>query len=350
MQHRLNREVLVAAGAATLFIALLLAVLTSHDRAAEIPPLTPLRVELGQQLFFDQNLSDDGTISCSSCHKPDRAYTDGRTVAIGSHVREGTRNTPSLTNIASSREVSFFWEGRRNRLEQAVLDPLTNPREMGLVDEAGLIRRIDSNPDYRMLFAKAFPTNKGIKIEDVGTALADFVHSLKPKVSTYDRFADQNDSGAMTRRAQLGLALFKGKAGCSECHSLQGHPAALTDQSYHRTGVGLDSINQNLASLTEGVVQRSLRGSAIGNRIAEHADEAQLGRFNVTRDPTDIGLFRTPSLHDVALTAPYMHDGSVRTLDEAIDLEVYYRSLQRGYPISLSVDEREDLRAFLEAL
>lgn len=345
-----KRKVSLAAGATILFATPLVMVFTNHHRATPAPSITTLRAELGRRLFADTSLSEDGTVSCSSCHIPSRAYTDGRPVAIGTHGQEGTRNTPSLATIAPSHEDSFFWEGRRGSLEQAVLDPLTNPREMGLLEEAEVVRRIASNPGYREPFAKAFPESKEIKIGNVGTALATFVQSLKPTPSTYDRFADQNDPSALTPRALAGLTLFKGKAGCVECHSLQGHPAMLTDHAYHRTGVGLDSVNQNLASLSEGVVQRSLEGGAVGNRITEHADEAQLGRFNVTRNPSDIGLFRTPSLRDVARTAPYMHDGSVRTLDEAIDREVYYRSLQRGYPVSLSVEERENLKAFLEAL
>jgi cytochrome c peroxidase len=168
--------------------------------------------------------------------------------------------------------------------------------------------------------------------------------------SAYDRYATQGDRSALNSRAQLGLAIFKGKGRCAECHRLEGSPAMLTDHVYHRAGVGMDAINQNLPALTQAVIKRSLQGGAVGDRVATHADEAQLGRFNVTQDPADIGLFRTPSLRDVSSTAPYMHDGSVATLDDAIDREVYYRSLQAGRPLNLSVEERRDLKAFLEAL
>jgi cytochrome c peroxidase len=114
--------------------------------------------------------------------------------------------------------------------------------------------------------------------------------------------------------------------------------------------VGLDSIAQDLPALTEGVARRALKDQELGDRIAQSPPEAQLGRFNVTRNPRDIGLFRTPSLRGVSLTAPYMHDGSIATLDEAIDREVYYRSLQAGQPLHLTEEERAELKAFLLTL
>ncbi|HUB90180.1 MAG TPA: cytochrome c peroxidase [Dyella sp.] len=318
--------------------------------ASPDPAVLARRIALGKQLFNDPSLSADGTVRCASCHIPERSYADRRPVAIGVHGHTGTRNTPSLLNVAAGSESSFFWDGRRTALEQAVLDPLTNPVEMGLHDHAQLLQRITRNPAYRAAFAQAFPDRSdSLTPSEVGTTLAAYVRSLKQPDSPFDRY-QRGDRAALNPRAQLGLALFQGKAGCAECHRLDGASSALTDHAYHRSGVGLDGITANLPALTEGVIARSLQGSAIGDRVATHVDEAQLGRFNVTLDPADIGLFRTPSLRGVSRTAPYMHDGSVPTLDEAIDREVYYRSLQAGYPLNLSVEERQDLKAFLEAL
>jgi cytochrome c peroxidase len=288
-------------------------------------------------------------VRCASCHVPEKAYTDGRVVAIGVHGQAGTRNAPSLLNIAAANESAFFWDGRRTALEQAVLDPLTNPLEMGLHDQAELRQRVAQNGAYHTAFAQAFPDGSEITSNKVGAALAAYVRSLRPPESAFDRFLHGNHA-TLNPRAQLGLALFQGKAGCVECHRLEGSSPVLTDHAYHRTGVGLDGITANLPALTEGVIARSLQGSAIGDRVAMHADEAQLGRFNVTQDPADIGLFRTPSLRGVAHTAPYMHDGSVATLEDAIDREVYYRSLQAGRPLNLSVEERLDLAEFLRSL
>lgn len=325
-------------------------VLHSTTRESIDAVLLAQRIALGQQLFNDSGLSSNGSVSCASCHVPDKAYTDGRAVAIGVHGHTGTRNTPSLINIAAANESAFFWDGRRTALEQAVLDPLTNPVEMGLHDQTQLMQRITQNSTYRTAFAQAFPKHgDALTSDEVGVALATYIRSLMPLESPFDRYRRGNRA-ALNPRAQLGLVLFQGKAGCAECHRLEGSAPTFTDHAYHRTGVGLDSITANLPALTQGVIARSLQGSAIGDRVATHADDAQLGRFNVTLEPTDIGLFRTPSLRGVSHTAPYMHDGSVATLEEAIDREVYYRSLQAGRPLNLSVEDRLDLAEFLKAL
>ena len=307
------------------------------------------RIALGKQLFNDPSLSADGMVRCASCHMPERSYTDARAGAIGVYGRTGTRNTPSLLNIAAANEPAFFWDGRRTVLERAVLDPLTNPVEMGLHDQSDLMRRITQNSAYREAFTQAFGGGNSLTPDAVGTVLAAYVHSLTPAESAFDRYR-RGDRTALNPRAQLGLALFQGKADCAECHRLEGSSPTFTDHAYHRSGVGMDGIAVNLPTLTEGVITRSLQGSAIGDRVATHTDEAQLGRFNVTLEPADIGLFRTPSLRGVSHTAPYMHDGSVPTLEDAIDREVYYRSLQAGRPLNLSVEERLDLAEFLRSL
>lgn len=333
-------------------LASALAVLTLHPtaRGSTDASLLAQRIALGKQLFNDPSLSEDGSVRCASCHIPERSYSDGRAAAIGVYGRTGTRNTPSLLNIAGAKESAFFWDGRRTALEQAVLDPTTNPVEMGLYDQAKLIQQISQNSAYRAAFAQAFPMHSdALTPDEVGEALAAYVRSLTPAESAFDRY-QHGDRAALNTRAQLGLTLFQGKAGCAECHRLEGASSTFTDHAYHRTGVGLDSITGNLPALTEGVMARSLQGGAIGDRVATHTDEAQLGRFNVTLEPSDIGLFRTPSLRGVSYTPPYMHDGSVPTLEDAIDREVYYRSLQAGRPLNLSVEERLDLAEFLRSL
>ncbi len=302
------------------------------------------QIALGQQLFNDKRLSRDGTVSCASCHNPAKAFADGLPVAIGTDQRRGTRNTPSLASLTASGETSFFWDGRRASLEQAVLDPLTNPVEMGLSNQAQLTEKLRSATSVD-------GKNLGIRTPDqAAAALAAYLRSIEQSPSDYDRFRSGRDLHALSPRAQEGLALFAGKARCAQCHSLQGTPATLTDNSFHRTGVGIDGVEDKLPQLTTEVMAQSLSGSALGNQIALHRDEAQLGRFNVTHDVADIETFRTPSLRAVALTAPYMHDGSVKTLDEALDREVYYRGLNAGRPLNLSVEERKDLLAFLQAL
>ncbi|MBB5357043.1 cytochrome c peroxidase [Rhodanobacter sp. ANJX3] len=308
-------------------------------------------VALGQKLFNDPHLSADGNVRCASCHILEKAFTDGRRVAIGINGRIGTRNTPSLAAIGASTTTSFFWDGRRAALEQAVLDPLTNPVEMGLHDNTVAVGKLVNDAGYRAAFSSSFPDAAPfITSAHIAAALSAYVRSLNQRASAFDRYQVTHDPSALSALAKQGLILFSGKAQCAECHRLDGTPVSLTDNAYHRTSAEPSAVEQNLPALTQAVIERSLRDADIGRRVATHVDEAQLGRFNVTLNPGDIGLFRTPSLRNVVSTAPYMHDGSVPTLDEAIDREVYYRSLQSGHPLNLSVMEKQELKAFLEAL
>jgi cytochrome c peroxidase len=308
-------------------------------------------IAFGQQLFNDPHLSADGSVSCASCHMPTKAFSDGRPVAIGVRRQAGTRNTPSLADIGQSPDVYFFWDGRRTHLEQAVMDPFTNPAEMGLHDDQSLLEKLQQNPAYKNRFnhsnAKEASTQQ---LSEIAQALTVYLRSLDHRTSAYDRYASKRDATALSYTARRGLAVFAGKGRCVQCHQMEGNPTAFTDQAFHHTGVGLNEVAEDLPRLTQGIIARSLQGAALGNRVATHADEAQLGRFNVTHNVADIGLFRTPSLRGVALTAPYMHDGSVPTLEEAVDQEIYYRSLTSGHPIGLTVEEKNDLLAFLQAL
>ena len=313
--------------------------------------LEAAKVALGERLFSDTTLSVDGSVSCLSCHQPKTAFSDARRVAIGVAHQPGTRNTPSLATLGRSGNTSYFWDGRRPTLETAVLDPFTNPVEMGLTDQAMLLAKLQATASYQPLLRAAFPdgpaTPTSLRIAD---ALSAYIRSLDQRVSPYDRFKRDKDEHALSAQAQRGMAVFEGKGRCAECHITRGSPAPLTDHAYHRTGIGMNDIEKDLPALTMSVIQRSLQGEALGNRIATHTPESQLGRFNVTHHVEDIGLFRTPSLRGVAQTAPYMHDGSVATLPEAVEMEIYYRSLTSGRPIGLTVQEKAELLEFLQQL
>lgn len=318
----------------------------STDQARETA-----RIALGERLFNDRTLSADGSISCASCHQPKTDFSDARPVAIGVANQPGTRNTPSLALIGRSGNTAYFWDGRRATLETAVLDPFTNPVEMGLIDQAMLLTKLQASTSYQTLLRAAFPDGPATLTSlRIASALSAYIRSLDRYVSPYDRFTRDKDKHALSAQAQRGLAIFEGKGRCSECHITHGSPAPLTDHAYHRTGIGMNNIERDLPALTMGVIQRSLQGEALGNRIATHIQEAQLGRFNVTHNVEDIGLFRTPSLRGVAQTAPYMHDGSVATLPEAVEMEIYYRSLTSGYPIGLTIQEKAELLEFLRQL
>lgn len=302
--------------------------------------------DLGRRLYFDPSLSGDGTISCSTCHKPDRAFSDGRKVAVGIHQQLGTRNTPSLLSLTQG---PFFWDGRAATLDDVVLQPFVNPIEMGLHGTDELVTRINQSPLYTAQFHAAFPERPvPISPDQIRQTLTAYLRSIPSGISTYDRYSAGN-THALSGHAQRGLSLFIGSAKCVECHQLTGNHASFTDDAFHST-----LINPQLASKLPSVAlkfdQNPPTGPALGAAIASDPVVAELGRFLVTHNPKDIGAFRTPSLRNVALAAPYMHDGSAATLRDAVDREIYYRSLQRNEPTTLTEQDRRDLVAFLESL
>lgn len=294
---------------------------------------------LGGRLFTDPSLSGDGQVSCASCHRAEHAFSDARAVSIGTSGKAGTRNAPSLLDVG---ELShFFWDGRESRLEIVALQPLTNPVEMGLASTEELLRRLASEPRH----ADAFAELGGLSADAVARALTAHLRTLRSGENAYDRF-QSGDRTALDTDQQAGLALFTGKASCGDCHQLQPGRARFTDDRFHHLGVNDSAIAGRVA----GLIQRLDGKRDLGATVLTEADIAGLGHFVATRKPADLAAFRTPSLRNVARTAPYMHDGSVATLEEAVDQEVYYRGINKGRPLSMTVEERRQLLAFLQAL
>ncbi len=304
----------------------------------------PALSEFGRVLFFSTALSDDRHTSCSSCHAPDHAFADPKPLSIGAHGVVGTRNAPSLVGVAQDR--AFFWDGRRTRLEQAVMDPFTNRAELGLSSQDEVVQRIRANPEIASAFRAAFGNNDPT-LDDVALALSSFVVSLKTGSSEFD-LANAHQS-ALPPQAQHGRELFEGVAGCSQCHQVV-PDGRFHDDEYHFTAAPLIDSSHTLADLAREVVTLSLTDSALGNRILSDSRWASLGRFVVTQRPNDIGAYRTPSLRNVALTAPYMHDGHIATLEQAVDHEIYYRSQQADHAAQVTESERSAIVAFLRTL
>jgi cytochrome c peroxidase len=340
------------------FILSLIPLSTLADGSSSLAPQNEIAtatdaneiVRLGQSLFVDRHLSRDGTVSCATCHIPTRAFTDGRPHGIGLGAQRGTRNTPSLVNVAS--EQTLFWDGRVSGLEQQVRSPLFSSREQGLTDDAQLASIVRSSSDYVARFKKAFHT-EAISADQVVSAIAAYERSLRSTASPFDRFLYGHHSTAMSPAAQRGLQLFRGRANCSTCHTIGDSSAALTDHQFHGSSTRLpDAVLNELPALTAAVLsarhEQDIR--SLNALIASDERIAELGRFLSTMNPSDIGEFRTPSLRNVAVTAPYMHDGSVSTLEDAVDLELYSRSAAGAKPIALTVSERADLVEFLRAL
>ena len=308
---------------------------------------TPEKIALGKKLFHDARFSADGKISCASCHPADRGFMDGRKVAQGLNGKGGTRNTPTLLNV--SYLTSLFWDGRRPTLEEQAPDPFVNPIEHGIENYDVMIKVIRSDRKYVPAFTSAFniKPNK-ISLTHIAKALASFERSLVSGDSRFDRYFYGGDKPALSGSEINGLDLFRGRARCATCHVIGAQSALFTDNDFHSLGVGFELISPKLATLTKRIVNLSVQ--EVSNLIAQDADVAALGRFSSTRKPNDIGRFRTPSLRNVAKTAPYMHDGSVETLEEAVELEVYYRSLEANRPLLLTPQERADIVAFLKSL
>jgi cytochrome c peroxidase len=305
------------------------------------------KIALGRALFFDKQLSIDGLVSCATCHDPASAFASGDAVAIGVREGRGTRNAPTLLNSALSK--SYFWDGRAATLEQQARQPLLSANEMGMSDEATLVSRVSAIDEYRHSFRRVFP-REGITIDTIANAIAAFERTLVSRNSPFDRFI-AGDKNAISEIQKAGWELFKGKAKCLDCHTRSAVPL-FTDAKFHNTGVRLQELTFEALSQRADDVKRMAASPAT---LAHDPLFSDLGRFLVTRDAKDLGAFKTPTLRDVELTGPYMHDGSIRTL---LDVLRFYnqggvknpRLDQTMIPLNLSEHEMNAIVEFLRAL
>jgi cytochrome c peroxidase len=279
-------------------------------------PLSAAKVRLGRQLFFDPILSADGTLACASCHQPAHGFTSGEPRPRGIGGRMGMRKAPTLFNRAYG--TSFFWDGRETTLESQALKPIEDPIEMGS-HMPEVLKRLRDHKEYPTRFATAFPD--GVTQENLGKAIASFERVLLRGDSRVDSFRSKGQATALTTQERHGLWLYESKAGCWRCHS----GANFTDERFHNTGI------------------------AIGKKPEDS------GRSRITGRDEDRGKFKTPTLRGVALTAPYMHDGSLATLEAVVE---FYnagggadpRRDAALAPLHLSAEESAALIAFLKAL
>lgn len=330
-------------------------------------------VEAGRKAFFDKRLSPDNSTSCATCHRPDRAFQDSQKTSRGIHGAIGSRNAPSL--IGMSDQKTFFWDGRRSSLEMQALDPLFNPREMGNATKSNLVGRLRNIPEYSIFFpvnqdhgddrslltisngrGKARHTSPpqtrySEVLSRLGDALASYEKTIQDGDSPFDRYISGRDEKALSSAQQRGWQLFNGKAQCIQCHKVTaGELPRFTDDSFHSLPLRKEVRGKTLADIVAKFTAMRNAGKTVDWILIKYQDISELGRFVVTGNSNDIGGFRTPSLRNVALTAPYMHDGSMSTLEEVIEIELYYRGLQEGRPIILSPDEKKDISEFLQSL
>ncbi len=313
-------------------------------------PQSAAKVALGRQLFNDQRFSGDGTISCASCHLPEKAFTDGLPVARGIDGQTGTRNAPTVVNAAFYTRL--FLDGRAPSLEKQALGPFVNPIEHGLQDHQQIVDVVRRDAGYREQFHNVFGiTAKQITIDHVVKAIASFERTLIAGDSPFDRYYFGRDRTALSDSAARGLRIFRRKGNCANCHEISWNNALFTDNQFYNIGVGFQRLqpvmDEFLQALRDGRDPRQFELSAW--------QRSELGRFNVTRVIADIGKFRTPTLRNIARTGPYMHDGSVETLEEVVE---YYdqggeknRFLDAAiFPLHLTDQEKQDLVAFLQSL
>jgi len=307
-------------------------------------------IDLGKSLFFDVRLSAEGSVSCASCHQPNHTLSDQRPVAIGRGQQSGTRNTPSLYNAVYA--TSLFWDGRSTDLESQARSPLFNPKEHGLASNEALVAIVEANPDYRQRFRQVLG-RRTLTSDDIVKALASYERTLLAGNSPFDRYVYGGDHTAMSPAAVRGMAFFEGRGGCATCHTIGDTSALLTDQAFHPSPARLSpAVDAQLVELSQRIAALPIESARDdrGRLISGDPNVAALGRFVVTNDPKDIGLFKTPSLRNVARTAPYLHDGSMGTLEEVVEAELYQRGDMLLAPIPATVAERADLVEFLKAL
>ncbi|UXI68268.1 cytochrome-c peroxidase [Tahibacter amnicola] len=302
------------------------------------------RIHAWRNAFSSTALSADGTVSCATCHRPELAFTDGRAVAVGVDQRQGTRNSPTLIDLPS--DAPLFWDGRRQHLEELIVDPLTSFHEHGFATAQDVADRVGEVPALREAYARTFGSDAAIDAQRLSAALAAYVRSIDTEPTALEKFLVHRDTARLTREQQRGLELFRGRAGCTGCHTLDEKRATLTDNQFHDRGIGARHREAGLGV----VVNRALSSEPerLGQTIPADAAVAALGRFVVTRNPKDIGAFRTPTLRNVAVTGPYMHDGSIASLADAVDHELYYADETHG--AGFDAQDRQALVAFLSAL
>jgi len=271
------------------------------------------KIALGKQLYFDKRLSQDMTISCASCHDPAKGWSDGEVTSTGVGNQKGGRNSPTIINSVYNQ--FHFWDGRAGSLEEQALGPIQNPIEMNMKLDLAL-ERINKIPGYREQFEKIFDGPATEK--NLAQAIAAYERTIVSGDAPYDRYA-AGDKDALSESAQRGLDLFFGKAVCSACHS----GPNFTDNAFHNIGVGMDK------------------------------DKYDKGRVVVTGLGGDTGAFKTPTLREIARTAPYMHDGSMKTLEEVVEhydqggIDNPWLS-EDIFPLELTEQEKKDLVTFMK--
>lgn len=314
-------------------------------------PQTPKKIALGRRLFFDRRLSPNDTMSCAMCHLPTQGFTVNEArLAVGINGQTTKRNPPTLYNVAYQRRL--FHDGREFTLEDQIISPMTNPVEMGNPSIGYAVDKIRRLPGYQEQFHQVFGAE--VSVVTLGKALAAYERTLLSGNSPFDRWYFGGDKTAVSEEVKAGFKIFTGKGQCATCHVVNKEGTLFTGQGFHNTGVA------QLKLIPEKKIAVDLGGGLIVQMPRAQIDEIllppskDLGRYEITLDPTDLWRYKTPSLRNVALTAPYMHNGVLLTLEEVID---YYDGGGTGaegqdpriFPLHLKPEEKRALLVLLQS-
>lgn len=320
-------------------------------------------MRLGEILFNDKRFSATGEVSCATCHDAAKAFTDSPlSVSEGVNGLTGTRNAPTVINAAFFD--SQFWDGRRPTLEEQSQDPFVNPVEMALPDHEPILEIIRNDAVYPELFEEAFGVSAdAVAIDHVKKAIASFERVVIAGNSPFDRYYFGGEEDAISKQAKRGFDIFLNQGRCVSCHTISQTHALFTDNKFHNLGIGFKRIENDLETVVGEFLRVANTDQEVDEAVLGDADISEIGRFAVSREMQDIGQFKTSTLRNIAATAPYMHDGSLKTLRQVV--EFYNTTIpptedQNGQsnpfqsggirPLDLTEEQIDDLVAFLKTL
>jgi cytochrome c peroxidase len=324
-------------------------------------PQSEAKIALGNKLFHDLRFSSTGKVSCATCHDVKKAFTDSplRT-SEGVNKLTGTRNAPTVVNAAYFHKL--FLDGRSPDLEDQSQHPFVNPVEMGLPDHTTILNLVRTDAEYAKAFKAVFDkAGAQITMDEVKKAIASFERTLISGDSPFDRYYFGADKQALNPAQIRGFQVFLGQGRCVSCHTIEQNQALFTDNRFHNIGVGVNRIQQDIPKLAGEFLKAKAQGADVDKSVLINPQTSELGRFAVTDNLDDIGAFKTSTLRNIAKTAPYMHDGSLKTLLEVV---AHYNNggvskaddkvndyLSGGIrPLKLNEQQIADLVTFLQAL
>ncbi len=324
-------------------------------------PQTPEKIALGSRLFNDVRFSATGDVSCATCHVAEKVFTDSPlSVSEGIRKLTGTRNAPTVVNAAFNK--TQFWDGRSPDLEDQALHPFLNPVEMALPNHDALLAIVRSDSAYVKSFSDVFGvTAAAITMKEVTGAIAAFERTQISGDSPFDRWYFGGEQDAISEQARRGFATFLGNGRCVSCHVIEQDFALFTDHLFHNIGIGINDIQAKVPELARAFQVAKNAGMDVDVAVLSDADTSHLGRFAVDDQFSSMGSFKTSTLRNIDVTAPYMHDGSLKTLREVVE---HYNNggvtkpedpvnpfLSGGIrPLNLTEQEIDDLVAFMETL